>query len=71
MSADTTPADDLRHMRQLIVAKRRELAIAAIKNPKRLGDLRAQITVMQEGLDAIDRAIGDENRLAQGQIGPA
>jgi hypothetical protein len=55
---------DLIAMREALVARRRTLVEAAIKTPKRLGDLRANLVTTQDGIDACDRAIADEKQLA-------
>ena len=60
-----TPAlEDLRKLRALLVEARRKCAAEGAKNPKDIGQWGPNVDVLQERIDAVDRAIKDEEAIA-------
>jgi hypothetical protein len=56
--------DDLRKLRELFVAARRNLAAQGAQNPKNIVQWGRDIEVVQGHIDAVDKAIEDENKIA-------
>jgi hypothetical protein len=55
--------DDLRKLRELLVDARRKNAAEGVKNPKDIGQWGPNVQALQDRIEAIDRAIKDEEKI--------
>jgi hypothetical protein len=56
--------DDLRRLRALLVEARRKCAAEGAMSPKDIGQSASNVQVLQERIEAVDRAIKDEETIA-------
>jgi hypothetical protein len=56
--------EDLRKLRDLLVAARRRSAAQGVETPEDIGQPGANIEILQGRIDAVDKAIADEAKIA-------
>jgi hypothetical protein len=56
--------DDLRKLRELLVAARRKIATQSVLKPEDIGQWGMDVEVLQGRIDAVDEAIQDETKIA-------
>jgi hypothetical protein len=56
--------DDLLKLRALLVEARRKCAAEGVKSPKDIGQWGPAVQTLQERIEAVDRAIKDEEAIA-------
>jgi hypothetical protein len=56
--------DDLQKLRELLVATRRNVAAQGVKNPKDIGQWGIDVEALQGRIEAVDKAIEDEKKIA-------